>query len=488
MSISDQNKSKNKSLLKKQDIVLLKNSEEVKNTNIYGNLYESLAPYTKLSLNDLKKDIVFDDKARMSLLHNKDKMMEHIKSEWYAKTSFEITDREVHCQLCGAKNLYICYICNRINGVELHVGRECVKSYKDINGADIVLAKIDSKVRDMNKEARRSNFDVILGDDVDFTKNARDMVDSFPVLIPNPIYKELMKAITDCNRIRTIYISSGGDLDESIEKFRIVKKKFNDLYQKARDHYDKNKNDPLICTLEIARWLNKNCPIIIPDIQSANGILTADTLQYVYEPNFVKRNIPVFMACLKEDDVKFVNVEGNVIRFAIQNARFVQPIYFTVSMKNLMKNVGYRCMTQNKYRFSKNNLPPVIDNNYSNINSVMNYFNGVLTDLGYSIINEERTSQLYWEKRQEKVLQKRWTTHTNNLGVVYKAVTLERVLAIMSHVFYFDNRSEREVAEIIVSKINTGGYWITKAERDRDARLASEAAGRQTQRDFIPYV
>lgn len=170
MSISDQNKSKNKSLLKKQDIVLLKNSEEVKNTNIYGNLYESLAPYTKLSLNDLKKDIVFDDKARMSLLHNKDKMMEHIKSEWYAKTSFEITDREVHCQLCGAKNLYICYICNRINGVELHVGRECVKSYKDINGADIVLAKIDSKVRDMNKEARRSNFDVILGDDVDFTK------------------------------------------------------------------------------------------------------------------------------------------------------------------------------------------------------------------------------------------------------------------------------------------------------------------------------
>lgn len=117
-------------LLKKQDIILIKKSEEVKNVKIYGNLYECLEPYTVLSPKDLRKDIVFDDKARLALTHNIKQMMSHVKKEWYAKTSFEIATTEVHCQLCGTKNTYVCYIANLINGEELHVGRECVKNTK----------------------------------------------------------------------------------------------------------------------------------------------------------------------------------------------------------------------------------------------------------------------------------------------------------------------------------------------------------------------
>lgn len=78
--MSNKKQSNNNLILRKIDLVLLKNSEETKNTETYGNLYESLMPYTTLSPNDLKQDIVFDDKARMTLTHNVKTMMDCIWS------------------------------------------------------------------------------------------------------------------------------------------------------------------------------------------------------------------------------------------------------------------------------------------------------------------------------------------------------------------------------------------------------------------------
>ena len=120
--MSKQKKS-NKLILQKTDLVLIKKSEETKNTEIYGNLYECLKIYDTLSQNQLKQDIAFDEKARWCLLHDIRGMMSHVKKEWYAKSSFEVADKEMHCQLCGRKNVYICYIKNRINGEVLLISQ-----------------------------------------------------------------------------------------------------------------------------------------------------------------------------------------------------------------------------------------------------------------------------------------------------------------------------------------------------------------------------
>ena len=94
-------KTSNNLILHKRDLVLLKRSEEAKNIEIYGNMYECLKTYNTLSAAQLKEDIAFDDKARMILNHDTKMMMDRIKNEWHAKSSFEIADNEVHCQLCS---------------------------------------------------------------------------------------------------------------------------------------------------------------------------------------------------------------------------------------------------------------------------------------------------------------------------------------------------------------------------------------------------
>lgn len=413
--------------------------------------------------------------------------MDHVKQEWYAKTSFEVATEETHCQLCGRKNTYVCYIANRINGEELHVGRECVKKYKDINGANIVLAKLNSDKRNLTKETRANDFDVKLGEEVDFTKCAKDKLESFPVLLPYELYTNISSAIIDCNRIRTAYVSSGGNLEEAIGKFKIRKCECENLFLKADDHYMKYKKHPLICTRQIANWLSDNSPTIILDIQKNKGILNEDTLKFVHEPQFVNNNLPNFRKCLKGTDVQLLRVEGNVLRFSIQNERFIQPIIFTTPIRNFMRNIGCHCLTQEGYRFTKHSITPTIEANSNNLGNSMNYLIGTLSKTRYNLILEERTSQLYWEK-QQIVLGNKWSSHNEDLKPVYKSTTIEKLYNIMAYVLFLDSISPSELIQIITSKIEIGGRWIPKEEKDRNVRIASEAAGMQKQKEFIPYV
>ena len=485
MSKTPKIKSNNNLILNKRDLVLLHHSEEVKNIDIYGNLYESLKSYDTLSQKDLEKDIVFDDKARMILRHDVKTMINHIQEEWYAKSSFLVATTEVHCQLCGTKNKYICYIVNRINGNELNVGRECVKSYKTINGTKAVLNKLNTYVRDLTKDSNRSNFDTALGNDINFTKIAKEKLDTFPILLPFKLHLDIENVIVNCNRIRTSYISSGGDINDCINKFYILMAKFEELYQKAESYYVQNKNNPLICTREIADWLKKNYPTKITEIQKSKSILNENTLEYIHEPNFIKKNLSVFSNCLKDKDIKFLSVNKNVIRFKIKNGRYSKSIYFTMSIKNFMKNIGCHCLTQSGYKFSKLNLAPSIENNSSNYKNVLNFFIEVLRNTRYTIILEEKTSQLYWEKKQ--INTNRWSNHPKTFNPIYKPVSADKILTIMSNILLVD-KSEQEIIKIITSKIEMSDRWITKEEKDRNVQIASEAAGMQKQKEFTPYV
>lgn len=480
-------KRSNKLILQKQDLVLIKKSEEVKNANIYGNLYEALLSYSRLSYCQLEKDIVFDEKARMTLLHNFNDLMNHVKKEWYAKTNFEIATEETHCELCGAKNIYVCYIANRINGEELHVGSKCVKNYNDINGADIVLAKLESDKRNLVKETRASDFDSNLGADIDFTKIAKDKLDSFPVLLPYELHTKISSTIIDCNRIRTAYISAGGDLEKEIDKFRIKKCEFENLYDKANVHYTKNKDNPLICTRIVSQWLSDNYQTIITDIQKSNGILKEETLKFIYEPQFIKSKLPVFRKCLNSPDVQLIKINGTTLKFLIQNDRFIQPITFTTPIKTFMKNIGCYCLTQDGYKYTKHNIIPTIEESANNFRNSINYIAGALTQTKYNIIFEERTSQLYWEKKQT-AFRNRWSKHNNDIQPVYKKTTIDKIYNILVYILYIDNLSPDQLTKIITSKIELSGHWVTKSDKDKNIKIASEAAGMQKQKEFIPYT
>ena len=56
-------------LITQQEMVLIKNSNETKNIEVYGNLYDCVQEYKKLSKADLDNNRVFDKKARTVLLN-----------------------------------------------------------------------------------------------------------------------------------------------------------------------------------------------------------------------------------------------------------------------------------------------------------------------------------------------------------------------------------------------------------------------------------
>ena len=110
----------------------------------------------------------------------------------------------------------------------------------------------------------------------------------------------------------------------------------------------------------------------------------------------------------------------------------------------------------------------------------------MLSNTSYTIILEDKTSQLYWEKKQTIFNRNRWSNHSRTLDPIYKPVSTDKIFTIMSNILLVD-KSEKEISQIITREVTMSGKWITKEEKDRNVQIASEAAGMQKQREFIPY-
>lgn len=143
-----------KLLLKQDEMILLKNSEAVKNIETYGNMYDCVMPYKVLSEIDLQKNELFNTKARATILGNKNLLFQEIKDEWYAIGCNDETTEEVHCQLCGRKNKRIFYIKNRKNNNELHVGSECIKKFPDIENISVIRKTMREQLSLQNENKR----------------------------------------------------------------------------------------------------------------------------------------------------------------------------------------------------------------------------------------------------------------------------------------------------------------------------------------------
>ena len=488
MSKKDANSvSNNIKLITKQEMVLIKNSEEAKNTDIYGNLYDCLEKYSDLTRSKLNKDLVFDNKARMTLTNNKKLLLDNVKDEWYSKSSYLIAGEDTFCQLCGHKNVYICYIANRHNGIELHVGRDCVTKFKTISGLDTVITNLNRQQRDLYKDARRIDFEVLEGDEVGFLKQSESMLADFPVLLPYNLSCDLKNTLADGHRAKNIYISKGGDLDEVFKTYSALKMKFKELYNKALKHYEEVKTHPLVCDKQLASWITKNYPHVEEVIQKNNGILSEESLKFVFDPEFVRSKIAIFADRLGSKDVKLVGVEGDVIRYFIKNNTYFRPVTFTVSIKDFMKLIGCKCLTNEYYKYGNKDLPNIkIENTNSNFEAIYDSISDTLKNKGYRFIIDDRTSQEYWEKCQSKTTANRWSRVTLPEKPIYKKTSKEELFNMVSK-YIFDEDLIIQSPYTITGKIDANGRWITKAEKDENARIAAFAAGQQKQREFTPY-
>lgn len=489
MKANNINKSQ-KLLVTQQEMILIKNSNEVKDVELYGNLYNCIENYKKLSQADLDNNAVFDKKARIVLLNsgNKKMMLNRTISEWYSVKNFDVSESLINCQLCGRRNKYIFYIHNKMTGVELHIGSDCVKKFPDITGIKQQQKKMSQLQREQLQQKRKIEFEVCEGSELNFINDAEDKFKQFPVMLPYKLYNEIKDTIFQLNLSKTTYIKSGGNLDEVFKTFCALKDQFRNLYVQAVKHYEAVKNESLTCDRETSVWLMSNNQSIWDKVSKNKGIFDAETLAKVYDDRYVGKKLNEIMKHLVDKDIKMTGISKSFIHFFIKNNRYVYAITFTIPIRTFMERIGCYALTDQAYVFNKghfNNISIEISRN--NFQAVYNGFFKVLNKKGYDFIIEEKTLQAYWKKIPQYKVKNKWSNHVVKSEPLYKKSSVEQFLKALSPFLLKDESYLERNFESIKSSMESGRVWITQKEKNINKEATMYAKGMQKQREFIPY-
>jgi len=490
MMKEDNNISINTLLITQQEMVLIKNSDEVKNSDVYGNLFDCLEEYKKLSKKDLEQNLVFDKKARIILIsaENKKTMMTNILKEWYSIKEFDIADIKVSCQLCGRSNKYIFYIRNKITGVGLHIGSDCVTKFPDITGIQQERRRLSQIQRENQQRKRKIEFEVLEGDDLEFLYEAEAKFNNFEIMLPYKLYHNIKDTLRQLNLLKNSYVKSGGKIEEVFEKYNCLKLKFGELYLAAKRHYNTVGNMLLICHKETADWLLSNHPFMWDMVAKNNGIFDVETLKMMDNINYIAKMLPYFRKSMADSDIRIEQVSGTAIFFSIRNGRYAYPIKFSIKVRKFMETVGCYCLTDLNYRFSKNDFQEIsIENTKSNFENVYNSFFQVINSFGYDFIIESKTEQAYWKKMPRLEMGNRWSGNTRQVAAMYKKSEVGSFLEVISPFLLKEEKFLEKNFEWVVKKMQAGKVWISQKEKDINEQIAREARGLQRQREFLPY-
>lgn len=477
-------------LITQQEMVLIKNSNEVTKIELYGNLFDCIQNYTKLSKTELVNNVVFDKKARTVLLNpdNKKMMMDKIVNEWYSIKNCDIVETLVNCQLCGRPNKYVYYIHNKITDIDLHIGSDCVKNYPDITGIQQQKKRLSQLQREQAQQKRKIEFEILEEDEIGFIDDAEEKFKEFPVVLPFKLHTAIKDVLYQLNLSKTTYIKSGGNLNEVYFSYCVLKEKFNNLYKQADEHYQVVKGNPLVCDKETAGWLSKNNSSVWKMVSKNNGIFCADTLMKVYDERYVNKKIREIIRHLKDKDLRVLKISKSYIHFSIKNGRYVYPVTFMMSLKKFMESVGCYALTNRQYIFGKEELKDiVIEETSNNFHAVYNSILDLLNTNGYDFIVEDKTAQAYWKKLSYYERKSKWNDRVYQAEPMYKKSNIALFLKIMSPFLLRDESYLEKNFYEIIKRMGQGQVWLTQKDKNDYEEAAKYARGMQRQKEFIPY-
>lgn len=479
-----------KSLITQQEMVLIKNSIETTNTELYGNLYNCIGDYKKLSKAELDDNVVFDKKARAVLLNpeNKKVMLNKIMEEWYSVKNFDVVDTLINCQLCGTPNKYIFYIYNKFTEVNLHIGSDCVRNYSDIVGIKQQKKNLSRLQREHLRQKRKIEFEALEGKEIGFIEDAENKFNEFPILLPYKLQNEIKNVLNQLNLSKSSYIKSGGNLEEIYDIYSILKVKFNDLYKQAENRYNEINDVSLVCDKETANWLIKNNITVWEKVSKNGGIFNAETLAKVYAEGYIDKKIREIMTHSNDKDIRVLQISKSNIHFLIKNHRYVYAITFMMPIKKFMERIGCNALTNKHFIFEKKDLQDIsIEITSNNFKAVYNCLLDMLNKKGYDFIVEEKTSQAYWKKLPQNERKNKWSNHVIQVNPMYKKSSITLFLNTFSPFLLRDEIFLDKNFDIIIKNMESGKAWITQKEKNDYEEAAKYTRGMQRQREYIPY-
>lgn len=401
-----------KSILSRDEISLLINSEEPKNNQIYGNLYEVLLKISNLKAATLQQliDLQLDSVGVAALTYNKILLIENVKGEWYVENhNAEDPDKKVKCGLCNTPNKYLFYIRNRINNKQLNVGSSCITNFPGIEGYAEYKYQLNKTIRTQKEIARRTEFHNRFPNCTEIIDSSSYYFDNLPILLSYELYFPLKDTVKNLRLIYTKYIKNGKTpFETQRDPFQLFKEcvyTYNDLKTKADKFIENNINKSNVCKRSEIDWMLDNRKIkLMEQIAKNNGIYTIETLKEINSTTFITSNMGIFIEHNKSENVRFIKPKDDTtpLFFSIMERKI--KLFYRINIKKFMNEIGSNCFFDMLFTFDKNDLFKVskVEINQKNLFAIINYLSDTLDKIGYVILIDEYTNDIYLYKKVDK--------------------------------------------------------------------------------------
>lgn len=403
-----------KSDLSRDEISLLINSEEAKDTQLYGNLYEILLQLKELKAITLEELEIHNLNyyGISALSYNKHTLIDNATKEWKATTDIiDNPKRDARCQLCNAPKLrYECHIRNIKNNVELLVGSECVNKFK-IDGYLDQRKQLAQIHKGHKIVQRRNQFYSHFPDYEDFISNAENYFSTLPILLPYELYTKLQNTIERMRLIATKYVNEGkkpyDSQYDSFGLFQLAVDNYNKLKKDSDNHVHKNINKELVCKRPEIDWLiYENKINLLQQISEDGGIYTLSTLKNMCSIDFIQNYSELILSRNNSDIMKFERFSDSNLIFSFNKFGYQQSILFNISLKDFMQSIGAYCIIKNDFTYSSKEILSIstIINLKRNLHSIIEYIDNMMNLLNCVFLVDDTSNSLYLCRKGDRAV------------------------------------------------------------------------------------
>lgn len=460
------------------EINLLLNSEEPKNTQLYGNLYSVLQNIKNPKAVSLESLPVLDTKARNALLRNKKNLFDATVKEWRATTTInERPKRDLVCQLCNTPIKYLCYIFNFKNNTELRVGSECIKKFSNMEGYTQHKEQLQGIHRNQKIVLRRNKFYDIFPNCENDIKQAEKYFSTLPILLPHDMYFTLESVISRMSLIYNKYVNEGkkpfNSNKDSFELFELALIQYNKVKSQAEEFLTHNINNPLICRRREIDWLRSQNKLgLLKEISNSDGRYTLATLKHMYNPVFVREHTKVFSSKNKSKHLKIDKISDSKVFFTFNKLGYQPAISLSIIIKDFMYYIGAECILNDEYEYRIKNIIPIIsiENTMLNIQSIINYNYNITNSFNCVFLIDYTTRMLILYRRWDKSI--RILKPESFLNLYNKCI------------FTTDENINRQISNIVKGNQNT--KWISYETQEKQG--IEDKVGRLYREQYLDGV
>ena len=401
-----------KSILSIDEVNLLLNSEEPKNTGLYGNLYEVLNKIDNRKAITIEELSELDQTAKGALSYNKKNLMDTVVKEWYAeRSSAEDPNKKVRCGLCNTPNRYLFYIKNRKNGITLNVGSHCITKFPGIEGYLEQKKQLAEIQRNQKRVARRNEFYIRFEDPELTISEAENYLSSLPILLPYNIYSELEDTIRRMRLIYNKYVDDDKKAFESkydvFELFKLAVNQFGKLKVRAENFVKENENDPISCRRREIDWLiSQNKSYLIKFISENNGKYTEASLKQICSYDFAYEYFDLFKKRNKSKLYRIDKFEKAELIFSFNKFGYNPPLIYSVPLSDFMLNIGAKCILNNDFLYGSNDIHEIakLRDTSGNLVSILNYIDNMINRMNCVFLIDNTTNSLILYRKGDRAI------------------------------------------------------------------------------------